>query len=194
MGGIHTHMRSVLEITEYPDTLPMSLADMKTHLRVSHNTEDSYITSLMWVAYWWICEEANITLSETSYRLTLDCWNTKVVIPKPPLMSVDAVSYYDTSNSLQTLDSEDFYLMAPSKQQAYLLPVTSFPAVFDRPDAIQIDFTAGADSFNQELHLMRLLVGTMYENREAEVTGTITKKIELGVDRLLSQIKCWEYV
>ncbi|MCB9949579.1 MAG: phage head-tail connector protein [Planctomycetaceae bacterium] len=191
-------MESILLVTAFADTLPMTLANMKEHLRITHSSEDDYITDLMWSAYQWIEEEAQITMSTTEYVLLLDDFPLgKIFLPKPPLVSIDSVTYYDSDNNSQSLvENTDFYLISPSKQKAFLLPVSTsgWPVTYERPDAISIAFTCGADSLNLELQLMRLLVGGMYENREAEVSGTITSSLKLGIDRLMPLVKTWEYV
>lgn len=187
----------ILTITTPADELPISLADIKAHLRIDGTSQDDYLTDLMWVAYSWIEQEADITISETVYQLQLPCFgSSKIVLPKPPVQTLDSLTYRDSDNQSQTLtEGTDFYLVTPSKQAAFLMPITYWPSTFSRPDAVTIVFTAGyAVVPHQVLHLMRLLVGTMFENREGEITGTITSTIKLGVDRLLSQIRNVRYV
>ena len=70
----------------------------------------------------------------------------EVRLPRSPLISVQSVQYYDTSGSLQTLDPST-YTIKPSSRSSHggivLALGASWPSVASRPDAIQINFTAG---------------------------------------------------
>lgn len=184
-----------LTVSSANETLPIILDDLKTHLRITHSDDDDYITDLAWMAYAWIESEADITIGATEYTLKQSCFEPVIHIPKPPLASIQGVTYFDIDNISQTLvDGTDFYTMTPDKQEAYLAPATSWPSVHSRPDAVTIVFTAGNTSPpKQVLHLIRLLVGSAYENREAEVAGVATNVIKLGVDRLMNQIRNVRY-
>lgn len=184
-----------LTITTPAATLPISVADLKTHMRISHSADDDYITDLAWMAYAWIEREADITISQTSYSLMMGDFEPVVYLPKPPLTSLNSVSYYDTDGTSHTLSQNtDFYLVNSTRQAAYLAPVDRWPSVYDRPDAITIAFTCESDPVPyQVLHLMRLLVANAYEFREGEITLR-TEQIKLGVDRLLKQIFNVRYV
>lgn len=110
-------------------------------------------------------------------------------IPKPPLISLDAVSYWDFSNTLQTLatDRYNVSLGTPARIQ----PAYSKVWPISRPtiDSVQIDFTCGwgtdatavPDTYKSA---MRLLIGAWYMNREAEA-GVVTTRLKLGVDALI---------
>ncbi|WP_417848374.1 head-tail connector protein [Thalassoglobus sp.] len=184
-----------LTITTPAATLPISVADLKTHMRITHSADDDYITDLAWMAYAWIEREADITISETSYSLVLSQFDPVVIIPKPPVQSLDSLTYYDTDNQSQSLSvGTDFYLVNSTKQAAMLTPVERWPSVFDRPDAINIEFTCESDPVPHQVpHLMRLLVGAAYEFREGEITLK-TEQLKLGVDRLVKQIMNVRYV
>ncbi|CAK9097102.1 Uncharacterized protein SCF082_LOCUS45562, partial [Durusdinium trenchii] len=178
-----------LTITTPADTLPISVSDLKAHMRITHSADDDYITDLAWMAYAWIEREADITISETAYSLVMSEFDPVVILPKPPVSSVDSVSYYDSDNESQSLsEGTDFYLVNSTKQAAMLTPVERWPSVYSRPDAITISFTCESDPVpHQVSHLMRLLVSNAYEFREGEIMLK-TEQLKLGVDRLLKQI------
>lgn len=175
----------------------ISVADLKEHMRITHTDDDAYITDLAEVAYNWIEDEADITLLDTTWRLVLDGLSASSIIylPKPPLITVDEVQYYDADEVSQTLTSDDYYLITPYRLPAYLkIKYDVDITTYERPDAASITFTAGFSSIPQQVgHLMRLLVANMYEHREAEIILR-TNALQLGVDRLLAQIKNYRYV
>jgi len=185
-----------LTTTTPETTLPVSVADLKTHMRITTSSDDDYITDLAWMAYAWIESEADITIGTTVYQLQSDVFPSS--LPQPPVQSISSISYYDTDNTSQSLtEGTDYYLIVADKQAALLEPVETWPSVYARPDAVTIAFTAGFTSPHKQvlvLHLMRLLVGSAYEFREGEIAGTIISQVKLGIDRLMNQIKNRRYV
>jgi hypothetical protein len=61
----------------------------------------------------------------------------------PPVLSISSVKYYDADNTLQTISHADYFL--PDQQQPQVVFVSGFiaPTVYDRPDAVQINYYAG---------------------------------------------------
>jgi len=182
-----------LTTTTPETTLPVSVADLKTHMRITTSSDDDYITDLAWMAYSWIESEADITIGTTVYQLQSDVFPSS--LPQPPVQSIGSLTYMDSDNTSQTLvEGTDFYLVLADKQAALLVPVTTWPTTYARPDAVTIAYTSGFTTPpRQVLHLMRLLVGSAYEFREGEIAG-ITTKVNQSLDRLMNQIKNRRYV
>lgn len=118
----------------------------------------------------------------------------EIKIPLPPLQSVDAVRYLDTTGTLQTTDQAVYRVSANSDGASLLLNVNqSWPGTLDAPDSVQIDFTAGyetVDALKAErggiIHAARLLVAHWFANREAVSDGKMAlMEVPLTVDRLL---------
>ena len=114
-------------------------------------------------------------------------------IPCAPLVSVQSVKYYDVNNVEQTLVNTEYYVDAISKP-GRLVPATSWPATYVRPNAVSIVLTAGygvaADVPQVIKQAMLLMIGDMYNNREETGHGTvslmpITAEILLRPFRLL---------
>lgn len=186
---------SVLKTTNPASNLPITLADIKKHLRIEFDDDNDYITDLAWVAYRWIEDEADITISQTTYQLVLDGFTNRITFPKPPLQSITSVQYFDTANQSQTLtEGTDFYLLQPTRHPAYIEPVTCFPSTKQRPEAVTITYVAGYTTVpDTVLHLERLLTAHLYENREAEIAGTITTTLKVGLDRLIGHLRWGNY-
>jgi hypothetical protein len=67
-----------------------------------------------------------------------------IYLDRSPLISVDAVQYYDATETMQTLASSNYYALTAQLPGAMALKTAaSWPDLFDRPDAVQISFTAG---------------------------------------------------
>jgi uncharacterized phiE125 gp8 family phage protein len=137
-----------LKLVTAPAAEPVSLAEAKARLRVTIDDEDSDIESLIRQARG-LCEEGchRFFVAQT-WTLYLDCWPKPecdgIRVPRPPLVSVASVKYYDTDAVQQTIDSADYYVGTGS-EPGRIVPVAGYwPAVqLHRPDAIEIQFTAG---------------------------------------------------
>lgn len=181
------------------DTLPITLDDVKSHLMVEHDLDDDLITDYIWQAIAYCEESTGSDFTQAVYDLavpgwndnTVPCWNRKIVLPKVPVSDVTSVKYYDSDNVEQTLSSSSYYVFKPTFQPAFVEFDSSItlPTLKKRSDAVTIRFTAGYATLpHQARGAILLLVGSWYENRQAEITGTITTTLKLGAERLLAQI------
>jgi len=118
-------------------------------------------------------------------------WNV-IYLDRSPLLSVDSVKYYDSSETLVTMDPSLYYVLLKGEPGAMVLKATSsWPDVFDRPDAVQITFTAGHGTVSTSVpavlrSAVLLFVKHLYDNRDAFTIGN-GSAIELpwGIKHLL---------
>ena len=119
-----------------------------------------------------------------------------LILPRPRLIGIGSVTYYDINGVQQTLDPS-LYTTSFDAEPATLSPVFGswWPiAQPNRPDAVQVTYTAGygntAAAVPADLQLAILMIAAhSYENREASVlptTGTGPVLVPLGVESLLS--------
>jgi len=97
-------------------------------------------------------------------------------IPNPPLISLDSVTYYDFSNTLQTVSTSAYIvsLATPARIQPQYSKV--WPIAKPSIDSVQINFTAGygptADKVPAAVKsAMKLMIGTWFYNRESVAAG-----------------------
>lgn len=64
-------------------------------------------------------------------------------LPRPPLISVQSISYYDDGNTLQTLSPSIYYVQQSLVPRIALQDGQSWPILFDRQDAVIVRYTAG---------------------------------------------------
>lgn len=173
--------------------LIVSLAQAKEHLGVDHGYDDDRITALIQAAQSLVESEARQDFVSKTWVLDLRDFPRSrcnmIELPRPPLRSVDSVKYY-SSGTLTTVPSSDYYTVRPYQQPGLIEPVTSWPACDDRPDAVQITFTTGSTGTTPPaaIHAVKMLAAAWNENREAEVVGTISSQLQIGLDRLLNQL------
>ena len=81
------------------------------------------------------------------------------------LISVDQVQYYDSNNQLQVIPSDAYF---STLDNILFFESAQFPAVFQRGDAVLIDFTVGRAHVKPTVKQAILLIAShWYENREA---------------------------
>jgi uncharacterized phiE125 gp8 family phage protein len=62
---------------------------------------------------------------------------------RPPLIRVESVSYYDADNALNVLSASDWYVTDDRVPQLRMVTNFGTPTLYDRPDAVRIDYVAG---------------------------------------------------
>jgi uncharacterized phiE125 gp8 family phage protein len=175
-----------------PPVSPVTLEEAKAHLRVTHGDEDLLVISKLEGATRKCEEFCHRQLGQTQLVLQLDrlpLGRTPLAMPRPPLVSVQSLTYVDTAGAPQTFAIPNLIVDTMS-EPGRLQPVfTSYwPPTQVQIAAVTIAFTAGyaAAAFPDLLRAAILLqLGSMFENREDVVVGTISNKLALGVEDLL---------
>jgi uncharacterized phiE125 gp8 family phage protein len=199
-----------LTITTAPDVEPVTLTEVKKHLRLATTTaeataytsEDDLLNRLITVARIQAEQEtgrAFITQTKTMY---LDKWpaDTFIRLPYPPLQSA-VVTYRledddDYDETLSTVDTDT--VSEPGR--IVLQPNESWPSgtlYTDKPIKIEFDCGYGdeADDVPEGIKSAILLkISDLYENRGEVVMGVSVSKIADAVDSLLRQYRVfWEF-
>lgn len=165
----------MVAVIQTPSEEPVSLLQAKAHLRVDHEHEDTLIKSLITTAR----QYAESVLTRRAFvtqtlQVTLDEWpGTTILLPRPPLQSVESITYFDEDDVSDTVDAEDYIVDTHSEPGRIVLKRNaSWPSVTLRAaNGIEIEYVAGygdADDVPEEFkHGIKLLVGHWYTNREA---------------------------
>lgn len=192
-------MRYAIKTVTEPEFEPVSRAEAKRWLRIdADDTAHDAVVDMLIKA---MREDAeNIThrtFISRQLRLTLDSWpwdsqyGVRIVLPHPPLISVDSFQYVDTNGVLQTLDTAD-YVVHDEYEPGFIIPTWEviWPTIRLVPNALQILFTAGyapgspsGEAESQEnmpakLRLwMESKIASHNEFREQIVSGVAVTKI-----------------
>lgn len=175
-------MRPQYSITTAPTSEPITLAQASDHLRVDSTEDQSYISDLISVAREYFDAVTGRSSAIATYVLTAETWedlfnptrrdNTifynGYVIPiyRTPLLSVASVKYYAPDATSLTTMSASGYRVVTGAEPGRIQLVDAPPSIDDRIDAIQITFTAGADTAPaMSKHAIRMLVANFYEQR-----------------------------
>lgn len=167
-------------IAEAASTLPVSVADAKSHLRVTHSSHDTLIQDLIWGAVKQFEKRANVCLSQQRWRGFLDKGYEEIELWKYPIKTIDSIQYYDADNTIQTLSSASYFSNVDSGSLTYiarpvLVVVESIPSTYGRDDAFIINFTAGYTSTDYDVKQALLSwVWRKYEDPNDAVTERIS--------------------
>ncbi len=180
-----------LTLVTAPTSDPVSIDDAKTHMRVEDTEDDAYIGSLIKAATAFVDADGVLgramvtqTWAQHGYG-----WSGRVALTMTPVQSLSAVKYYDVDNALQTATLSDFRLIGTPKD-SFVEPVSSWPATFDRPDALRLEYVAGYGASSAVpvavQHAMLMLIAHWYENRE-EASEVSLKRAPLGFEALINK-------
>lgn len=130
--------------------LPITLAEVKTHLRLgSDTTQDTLIQSYIDAAIIYVENQTGRKLMTQTWSLICDTWEeAKRVIKFGQLGSITSVKYLDEDESSQTVSSDDYrvYGVGTDKGRVvfYLDGDFDYPATFE-VEPITIEFICGYD-------------------------------------------------
>lgn len=184
-----THL---LTMTGAPDPL-LTTAEAKAHLEYADSDRDTYIAALVSAATELLDGPHGMigkAIGEQTWTFSIRAAPSgEIDIPVFPVKALEAVTYYDAANVSQVINVNQFRLVA-NEDYAFLEPVAGFvwPAVYDRADAITFTVQLGMAEVPAGVkQAAMLMVAHWFENREAVVTGTISKPIEFAVESLVNR-------
>ncbi len=183
-----------------PSAEPLTLAEAKLHLRVSHNAEDTLIAALIKASRMAAESYTNRQLMPATWVFRCDEFpdSRTIAINRCPVSAVNSVKYFDANNAEQTLNADKYIVDLFSEPFRVVLKAThSWPFSYDRPAAVSIEFTAGYESVamvpDAIKSAMLLTIGHLYEHREAVVEGIAVHELPLGVSALLDPHKVYRF-
>ena len=178
----------MIETTVAVATEPITLAQAKTHCRVEISGDDTYITGLIVVAREYAEHEAGRSFAPQTLKLTLPYFAEPMPLLRSPVTAVTGITYLDTADARQTASSALYYLdrsdLVPCVR---LVPGASWPTTSERIGGVEITYTAGTWAIApvSAIQYMLLLIGSMYEFREADAERAAQR---IGfADRLLDR-------
>lgn len=184
-----------LTLVTAPALEPVTLAEVKTHLRVEHDLENALIESLITAARNFVENFTRRALIEQSWKLTLDqfpCW--EIYLPKPPLISITKIEYLNSLGIADSLTETIDFLVDKESEPARVTPfyLGTWPIAYQQINAVSITFKCGYGALAAAVptaikQSMLLLIGHWYNNREQTAPINLSQ-IPLGAEYLL-----WPY-
>lgn len=182
--------------TVAPTAEPITASDVKDAMRVTLTDEDSLIADWVVAARMAFEFASETQVMSATWKVKLRKWHHWFPVPRPPLVSVTSITYYDDNDTQQTVSSSD-YLVDTDKYPGEILFKQSFtkPKLsVDRLSPIEVVYTSGyssSDNVPQDIKTaIALLAGTYFKYRESGTLNTINELPE-GFLAIAARYRPW---
>lgn len=174
-----------------PAVEPVTLDEMKAHLRLTTADEDETLEGFVKAARLHVEQSTRRALIQQQWRIYLDGWPVSriVKLPVSPVISVDEVTVFDPDGNPSALSGEDYRLDRSARPERLRIRLgAGLPA--SQMTAAEVDFTAGYGLLPEAVpqdcrQAIRLLAAHWFERREAGGDAAMMS-LPHGLDRLLS--------
>lgn len=197
----------------------LSLADAKTHLRVTASSDDSYISGLISMAIEACSNYLGYSIRKATARYGFDGFTGQPALVNPlngtnipsgnylrlntRCLAVGGVYYVNESNAVTAYDAAD-WIASPEPMGLFSRNVfieTAPTQVTDDSIKYIVEITEGFNPVGTSSvepdtifpatikHAALLLVAQYYDNRQAIITGTISSEMSYGFHYLLDAYK-----
>ena len=190
-------MRYSLTQVTPPAIEPVTLAELKDHLRIDAGMEDSLLLGFITTAREWCEGYQNRAYITQTWELGLDEWPEIINMPLPLLQSTDLkIEYYGTDGVVHLLAATEYQIDVRG-YKGRITPAYGhhWPTLTLRPlSGIIVTFKAGYGAVVSDVPerirtAVKLLAGHLYEHREATDIKEVREvafavKALLGLDRV----------
>ena len=167
-----------------PTSTPISLSDLKDHLRIYDTTEfDSQLTNVLNAAILQVERATGRALITQTWEMRLDKFSKSIKVPHPPLQSVTSIQYQDVNDAQQTLGTS-YYTVDTSSQPGRIVEAYnySYPDTYSDIDAVLITFVAGygdAEDVPEPLKFaIRFFAEKMWDNPDGTYGGALDNSLD----------------
>lgn len=158
-----------------PASEPVTVDEVKLYTRIPHTVEDSLISIWIEAARKAAEDYQHRTYVTQTWTLFFDRFpGSCFLIPRPPLISIESIKYYDTDNVETEFDSSNYFVDTTSEVGRVSLNFGGqWPAITLRPiNGVMVTFVCGygaaLDVPDDVKEAIMLYCAWRYENRTAE--------------------------
>lgn len=194
-------MRPQYSLTAAPTTEPVSIDQASEHLRVDSSDDVATIESLISVAREYVDSVTGRVSAVSIWKMVASSWadlfdpaqTDSFPVYRTPLVAVQSISYYAPDAATLTTMSASLYRVITSTEPGLIQIHGDLPTVDDRPDAIQIAFTAGYSDPSLAppvlRHAVKMMVAHLYENRLPVNSGNMVSEIPYTLQNMMENQK-----
>lgn len=133
-------------VTAEPTEEPITLAQLKTRLRVTVTEFDTELTELLTAARKQLEHDTNRRFVTQTIDIESDSFPSGDVLElrQAPISAVTSISYTDTAGDVQTFAASNYTTdLRSTPPRVQVAETTSWPATDDVPNAVKVTVTAG---------------------------------------------------
>jgi uncharacterized phiE125 gp8 family phage protein len=180
----------------------LTLDELKDDRRIEVSDEDADLDRRRTTVTKAIEDHCSRSFALRTLKLLLDRFPARcggvIRPPRPPLVDVVKIEYYDVNNVLQTMAVADYEVDAATEpgriQPAYL---ARWPDTYTRMNAVAVTYRAGFATRGEIPQRVRsaivLGVADSNEQREITITGTIVDRLPALQEMLADEVCYHEY-
>lgn len=181
-----------------PGVEPVALSDVKLHARIDTAVDDSLVTTLITAARIWAENYTGRAIINQTWQMAMDIWpaaneewwdgvrdgpvsglerTTFVSLPRPPLVNVTSVQYFDNTDTPTTWPSSNYFVDTVRQPGRLALRLGAvWPVPSRLTNGIVITYVAGYGSDGTSVPepiktAIRQLVTHWYEHRGEATIG-----------------------
>lgn len=160
-----------------PAAEPVTTAEAKTHLRLEHALDDTYVGTLITAARQWAERHCWCGFVTQTWEVVLSEFpcEDEIELPRGALASITSISYVDADGETQTLSTDVYEADTKSTPGMVRLKYDqSWPYTRDHWSAVTITYVVGTAAGSVPgpvKHALLLLISQFYENRTADLVG-----------------------
>jgi uncharacterized phiE125 gp8 family phage protein len=164
-----------LRLITAPSVEPVTVAEAKTHCRITTSVDDTYVGSLITACRQTAELELSRALLPQTWEVTRDKWPNAIRLDNAPLIAVTSVKYLEAVAGVLTTLSTASYVVDTDSEPAYVQPAYTYdwPDLWPEINAVRVRYTCGyADAASVPAAIKQwilLMIGHYYENRESSV-------------------------
>lgn len=194
-------IRHAVRITDATSE-PLTLAEAKAWLRVDSDDDGTEIEALIKTARQYVENYTGLAILPQTWRFVASEWPEEpqyvpnaIRLPRAPLATVTSVKYYPEGGGAQaTFSSANYHVVTVVEPGLVVLAEDkSWPDLAVRPDAVEINYTAGyattAAAPQAAIHAVKLVLAHFYENRSPVNIGNIVTPMPLSLTDLLNSLR-----
>ena len=170
-----------------PTDFPVTLVEVKSHLRVEVDTEDDLLAIYIAAATAHAERYTGQAFAAQTWDEVLDAFpEAEIQLTRGPVASVDSVNYIDEDGAEQVVDSGD-YEVDTVLPYGWVVPAADipWPTTMETINAVWVRFVVGEIAHEDVKHALLLIVGHWYQNRESASADNL-REVPLGAMALLS--------
>ena len=190
-----------LTLVTGPSSEPVTVSELKDHLRLDGSDDDGYLVSLIKAARQWFEGQTKRGVITQTWDYDIDYnWPWKhgqhgIDLPLNPVPAQTSpatcsITYVDSDGASQTL-AQTQYTLVGRTHGSYIVPAydVAWPSVRSVPEAITVRFNVGESSAPEDIKMpIIFLAAHWYENRVSIIhgLGAMTAELPYSIEAMVS--------